>query len=114
MGGLETAKPATVVMAADVERTVLLEAVARLEGLADPTGAEQEELQSGHERLVVIGADAAPGRVEQILRNLGFSGEGSRPTAAIPMDSPYCSCNKLTRPLLLRGAAEQVGQGPLR
>ncbi len=60
--------PLEVVLAADLERTALLAA------LEDPAVAP-ERLAEIHERLLAIGAEAAPSRAASILSGLGFSSE---------------------------------------
>jgi ATP-binding cassette subfamily F protein 3 len=134
MGSLEVATPREVVLAADVERTMLVEyvhgaersraaaaaaaapaaaaaaaaaarpgscgeclshfalisgmhcalrgcrAITTLEALCSLSDAQSTQLQAAHERMGEIGGDAAPGAVEKLLRNLGFSDElASRP-----------------------------------
>ena len=58
--------PLDVVLAADAERTALLAA------LEDPAVAP-ERLAEIHDRLLTIGAEAAPSRAASILSGLGFS-----------------------------------------
>jgi ATP-binding cassette, subfamily F, member 3 len=60
--------PLEVVLAADIERTALLAS------LEDPAVAP-ERLAEIHERLLAIGAEAAPSRAASILSGLGFSSE---------------------------------------
>ena len=72
----ENSTPGTVVLAADVERTMLLAEVAAAE--EDPGGVNSglaDRLQTVHERLDVIGAESAEARAQQLLVNLGFSDE---------------------------------------
>lgn len=72
----ENSTPVTVVLAADVERTMLLAEVAAAE--EDPGGVNSglaDRLQLVHERLDVIGAESAEARAQQLLANLGFSDE---------------------------------------
>ncbi|HVE20992.1 MAG TPA: ABC-F family ATP-binding cassette domain-containing protein [Acidocella sp.] len=68
--------PLEVVLAADAERTALLAA------LEDPEVAP-ERLAEIHDRLLTIGAEAAPSRAAAILSGLGFSSEWqSRPMSS--------------------------------
>eukprot|EP01043_Picozoa_sp_COSAG02_P009937 COSAG02_NODE_342_length_24167_cov_5.061118_20_plen_484_part_00 len=72
----ENSTPVTVVLAADVERTMLLAEVAAAE--EDPGGVnsgQADRLELVHERLDVIGAESAEARAQQLLANLGFSDE---------------------------------------
>jgi ATP-binding cassette subfamily F protein 3 len=71
-----TITPLEVVLAADAERTALLAA------LEDPAVAP-ERLAEIHDRLLTIGAEAAPSRAASILSGLGFSSEWqSRPMSS--------------------------------
>eukprot|EP00729_Bicosta_minor_P013745 gene13745-25752_t len=65
--------PQQVVIDADIERNILLAEVQELEAKDAPSGDEQARLTEVHDRLVVIGADAAEGRAVELLVNLGFS-----------------------------------------
>ena len=68
--------PLDVVLAADAERTALLAAV-------EDHGVAPERLAEIHDRLLTIGADAAPSRAASILSGLGFSTEWqSRPMSS--------------------------------
>jgi ATP-binding cassette subfamily F protein 3 len=62
------ATPLEVVLRADVERTELLAA-------ADDHSSPPERLAEIHDRLLTIGADAAPARAAVILSGLGFDAE---------------------------------------
>lgn len=68
---MELQTPAEYVLDADIERNMLLARVAELE----KSGEATSELENLHDRLGVIGAASAPGRVEALLTNLGFSEE---------------------------------------
>jgi ATP-binding cassette, subfamily F, member 3 len=70
------ATPLEVVLRADVERTELLAA-------ADDHDSKPERLAEVHDRLLTIGADAAPARAATILSGLGFDAEAQ----ARPMSS---------------------------
>jgi len=70
------ATPLQVVLQADAERTALLAA-------ADDHASPPEKLAEIHDRLLTIGADAAPARAAAILSGLGFSTEAQ----ARPMNS---------------------------
>jgi ATP-binding cassette subfamily F protein 3 len=73
--------PLEFVLAADSERLALLEEAERLESDASPDGGR---LAAVHERLVAIGAHAAPARAASILHGLGLDAEGqSRPLATL-------------------------------
>mmetsp|Transcript_10056 Transcript_10056/g.28375 ORF Transcript_10056/g.28375 Transcript_10056/m.28375 type:complete len:785 (-) Transcript_10056:95-2449(-) len=61
------------VLAADVERRLLLEEVEALEGKATPQ--ENERFKACLSRLEAIGAESAEHRAVQLLSNLGFSDE---------------------------------------
>lgn len=65
--------PQQVVIDADIERNILLAEFQELEAKDAPSGDEQARLTEVHDRLVVIGADAAEGRAVELLVNLGFS-----------------------------------------
>jgi ATP-binding cassette subfamily F protein 3 len=68
--------PLEVVLAADTERSALLAS------LEDPAVAP-EQLAEIHDRLLMIGAEAAPSRAASILSGLGFSSEWqSRPMSS--------------------------------
>lgn len=71
---MEEQTPAHYVLDADVERRLLLQKVDELEKAASE-GGDTRELEHIHDRLNVIGAASAPGRVEALLTNLGFSPE---------------------------------------
>ncbi len=60
------ATPLEVVLRADTERTELL-------GAADDPASPPERLAEIHDRLLTIGADAAPARAAAILSGLGFA-----------------------------------------
>ena len=78
----EQQRPAEVVLAADVERTMLLEEAAAAE--EDGSTIDQARLVTVHDRLEAIDADAAPARAAALLVNLGFSEElRSRPLKAL-------------------------------
>jgi ATP-binding cassette subfamily F protein 3 len=62
------ATPLEVVLRADAERTELLAAV-------DDHNSPPERLAEIHDRLLTIGADAAPSRAAAILSGLGFTAE---------------------------------------
>ena len=93
----ENALPADVVLAADIERVILLQEVVKMEAqdradldLEDETGggggkgglkkenpldaeARRKKLAAAHERLIAMDANGAPARASHILRNLGFN-----------------------------------------
>ena len=70
------ATPLEVVLAADLERAELLAA-------ADDPASAPERLAEIHDRLLTIGADAAPARAAAILSGLGFATEAqSRPMSS--------------------------------
>jgi len=74
----ENSTPIAVVLAADVERTMLLEEVAAAEN--DPGGVNGTEIDAKrlgmvHDRLHTIGAESAEARASTLLVNLGFSDE---------------------------------------
>lgn len=74
LGALELEQtPGEAVLLADVERRLLLQEAAALEGKTSPQ--EQERLSAVQAHLQSIGADTAPQRVEELLVNLGFSDE---------------------------------------
>jgi ATP-binding cassette subfamily F protein 3 len=68
--------PLEVVLKADLERTMLL-------AEAEDAGVAPERVAEIHDRLLTIGADAAPARAAAILSGLGFSTEWqSRPMSS--------------------------------
>jgi ATP-binding cassette subfamily F protein 3 len=69
----EASLPRDVIVAADVERVMLLDEVAVAD--ADPEASDPERLVTVHERLDAISSDTAEARAEQLLLNLGFSAE---------------------------------------
>ncbi|EOD06092.1 ABC transporter protein, partial [Emiliania huxleyi CCMP1516] len=73
--------PLEVVLAADVERSLLLSEAASLQ---EAEASDAARLAEVLERLDLIGADAAEQRALALLRNLGFSAElRARPMAAL-------------------------------
>jgi ATP-binding cassette subfamily F protein 3 len=70
------ANPLEVVLRADVERTELLAA-------AEDHDSKPERLAEVHDRLLTIGADAAPARAATILSGLGFDAQAqTRPMSS--------------------------------
>jgi ATP-binding cassette subfamily F protein 3 len=78
----EVLTPVQHVLAADVERRMLLQEQARLAGSEDM--AEQERLATVEARLETIGSSQAERRVVELLTHLGFSDEfRARPMHAL-------------------------------
>ncbi|MDP6954200.1 MAG: ABC-F family ATP-binding cassette domain-containing protein [Alphaproteobacteria bacterium] len=73
--------PLDFVLASDGERVALLAEAEKLESEAEPDGAR---LATVHERLVAIGAHAAPARAASILHGLGLNAKSqSQPLSAL-------------------------------
>ena len=84
----ELQMPVQIVMEADVERNMLLDEAAELEGASKGslTSEQEARLVAVHERMVVIGAESAEGRANALLANLGFSDELYGTPADIVLD----------------------------